>query len=158
MGCDIHWWSETKKDGAWVCDQAASLITEDEGTDEEYTSMDNFPNSSRDYWFFGLLNRVRGEYSWSFPEQWDVPDDISEEVRNMLDSWGSDGHSLGSLTRADLKAKLQEMYHLRVGHLINPQGDTRVLHHHSMRLEQTISDLSADVPDEDQRIVFCFDN
>lgn len=158
MGCDIHWHSETKKDGQWECDQAASFAIEDEGTPDAYVSMDDFPDRGRDYWLFGLLQPgVRSTWDWSFPER-DAPDDLSSEVKQRIESYGQDGHSHGYVTRAELQAKLEELRIKRAEHLIMPSSDTEALHHHISRINQLLSDLNADVPDTDQRIVFWFDN
>jgi hypothetical protein len=163
MGCDIHWYSETKKDGKWVCDQADSLRTEDEDTEDAYRVMNNFPGRQRDYWFFALLNHVRGEWLWSFPEQPDqeegLPDDLSAEVKEMVEKDRGDGHSHGMRTRAELKAKLEEIRVLRAEQLITPDNDYgQVLAHHMTRLEEVLGNLNSPVPDSDQRIVFWFDN
>jgi hypothetical protein len=158
MGCDIHWYSETKKDGNWVCDQAASFAVEDEGDGYDNTDMDNFPNRDRDYWWFGFIQPgVRTEWDFGFSES-SLPDDLSKEVQAMSDSYGSDGHSHGHLTRADLKAKLKEFEVRRTEELINPTDKNEAVTHFIQRLLTTIGDLNANVPDEDQRVVFWFDN
>lgn len=157
MGCDIHWHSETKRDGKWLCDQAESFkVLEDE---EDYPDMDDFPDRGRDYWLFGLLQPgVRSEWEWSFPERLVTPNDLSKEVQIVVDRWDGDAHSNGYLTRKELKAKLAELKQLTVEHLIAPTDETQILHHHVKRLEDIITNLAADVPDTDQRIVFWFDN
>lgn len=80
MGCDIHWYSETKRNGQWECDQADTFeLLEDE---DNYPDMANFPGRDRDYWFFGLLQPgVRSRWDWSFPEREVIPDDLSKEVK-----------------------------------------------------------------------------
>lgn len=157
MGCDIHWYSETKKDGAWVCDQAETFTTEEDGA-LVYIDMDNFPDRDRDYWWFGLIQPgVRTDWPFSFAES-AMPEDISKEVRRLVDNWGSDGHSHGSLTRAQLKDKLVEMKRLSLQVTIDPSDNRRYISHFITRLEDAIKNLNADVPDEDQRIVFWFDN
>lgn len=164
MGCDIHWHSETLIDGKWVCDQAASYTPADPEDQYSGIEMDDFPNRNRDYWWFGLLAAdVRVEYPWSFPYQGIVPPDLSAEVAAMVAQMAGDGHSHGTHTRADLKAKREELKPLQTEYLISPPtGDidhyANVVNHHAQRLDQAIANLSADVPDTDQRIVFWFDN
>jgi hypothetical protein len=156
MGCDIHWHSETKRNGQWVCDQAHTFkLLEDENN---YPEMDNFPGRNRDYWMFGLLQQVRNSYDWSFDERIEFPDDASSEVRRVFEYWGSDAHSVGYRTREELKAKLEELKLMRAQHLINPEKDKVVIDHHFVCLENMIGNLTSDVPDSDQRIVFWFDN
>jgi len=79
MGCDIHWYSETKHyhthertDFEWICDQASSFRHVDyslkPGGDDLRPEMDEFAGSYRDYWFFGLLyNGVRTDWTFAFP-------------------------------------------------------------------------------------------
>jgi len=158
MGCDIHWYSETKKDGNWVCDQAASFEIEKEADGSEYTHMDNFPDRGRDYWWFGFIQPgVRSSWTIGFDES-SLPDDLSKEVAAIVESYGVDGHSHGHFTRAELKAKLNEFHVHRTEQLINPTTEREAVNHFVERLETTIRNLSADVPDDDQRVVFFFDN
>lgn len=158
MGCDIHWYSETKKDGKWVCDQAPSYSIEDEGSDDEYHTMDNFPDRGRDYWWFGFIQPgVRSTWDEGF-DQSSLPDDVSPEVARIVERWGQDGHSHGHLTRAQLKDKLNEFAEYRTQQLINPTEHKERVDHFCERLAETINNLNANVPDEDQRIVFFFDN
>ena len=157
MGCDIHWYSETKKDGKWVCDQAASFNVENED-DHVYKDMDNFPGRDRDYWWFGFIQPgVRSDWDYSFPNS-DLPDDLSSEVQQMVDQWDVDGHSHGHLTRGDFKAKLAEMAKMRTEQLINPTAESERINHFVDCLEGVLKHLTSDVADEDQRVVFWFDN
>lgn len=158
MGCDIHWYSETKKDGVWVCDQAESFCIEDGDTNDAYTAMDSFPGRERDYWWFGFIQPdVRSTWDFGF-EASSLPEDLSKEVAEMVSSYGQDGHSHGHLTRADFIAKLNHFQVVRTEQLINPDDEHSAVQHFIERLEKTISNLTSDVPDEDQRVVFFFDN
>jgi hypothetical protein len=157
MGCDIHWYSETKKDGKWVCDQAASFSVEDED-DHVYKDMDNFPGRNRDYWWFGFIQPgVRTEWDFGF-DATSLPDDLSSEVQQLNDQWDVDGHSHGHLTRGDFKAKLTAMAEMRTEQLINPTQERDQINHFVDCLEGVLKHLTSDVPDEDQRVVFWFDN
>ena len=163
MGCDIHWHSETKRNGQWECDQAHTfeIEKEDFGNNDvrDYINMADFPDRGRDYWLFGLLQPgVRSSWDWSFPERIEIPEDLSKEVKAVWDQWDVDGHSHGYLTRAEIKAKLEELKKHRAMHLIDPRDSTQVLMHHVERLESILEDMTSDVPDTDQRLVFCFDN
>ncbi len=163
MGCDIHWYSETKNDDKWSCDQSASYEIEDQGTEDERPDVANFPNRDSDYWLFGLLAGVCCEWDWSF-EAKGFPEDASKEVNSVYQHWGSDAHTPSWLTRAELKAKLEEMAPIRTALLINPgltedaKYAAQNAAHHVTRLQEIITNLSADVQDTDQRIVFWFDN
>ena len=157
MGCDIHWYSETKRNGVWVCDQADSfavLVEEDNDI-----QLDDFPHRSRDYWFFGFIqDDVRSSWPWSFPQRFKVPDDCSKEIAINFKSWGEDAHSEGYLTRAEMKDKLHALKGLQTQHLIAPEETTEALNWHATKLAKVIADLDSDVPDENQRIIFWFDN
>ena len=159
MACDIHWYSETKKDGTWRCDQAESFH-KDEDPEYEHHDMNNFPNGERDYWMFGLLADVRCDVPYGFAAK-GIPDELSPEVKTIFDELDDDGHSHSYLTREELKAKLAELALKRAELLIAPvKGATIeiVVQHHIGRLKEIIGNLDADVPDSDQRIIFCFDN
>ena len=156
MGCDIHWHSETKKNGIWKCDQADSFqLLEDE---DNHPDMSDFPNRSRDYWKFGLLQQVRHVFDWSFEVRIKFPDDASPEVRRVFEAWGGDAHSEGYRTREELKAKLEELRLLKAQQLIGPSKEAEAISHHFTCLENMLGHLTSDVPDSDQRIVFWFDN
>lgn len=156
MGCDIHWHSETKKNGIWKCDQAESFqLLEDENNQPD---MNDFLGRGRDYWKFGLLQQVRSVWDWSFDKRIEFPDDASPEVRQVFEAWGGDAHSEGYRTREELKAKLEELKPMKAQHLISPGEDKEVIDHHFTFLENMISNLNSDVPDSDQRIVFWFDS
>lgn len=158
MGCDIHWYSETKRNGVWECDQADSF-EKDEDPDYEHHDMNNFPNRGRDYWLFGLLANVRSAPTYGFDPK-GIPENLSHEVKTIFDEWDTDGHSHSYLTREELKNKLSELAPLRVAALIGAatESSPKQLAHHVGRLEEIIRNLNADVPDSDQRIIFCFDN
>lgn len=153
MGCDIHWYSETKIKGQWVSD-AAPLPDSEEG----WLDLPSFPNDGRDYWFFGFLAGVRREYPYSLVPK-GIPGDMSPEVSAVVRQWEGDGHSHSYLTRAELKERLNEFGIDRVLMLLQTYpGDIETIKHVITRLKETIENLSADVPDTDQRIVFFFDN
>ena len=164
MGCDIHWHSETKKDGVWVCDQADTLTMESYGygdDPQQYPEMENFPGRHRDYWFFGLLNNgVRTDWPWSFPYTCDIPEDVSSEVRALVERWADDGHSQGARTQAELIAKLEELKLARAQLLIDPIEDVSVMNvdHLIYRLEEVLRNLGETDTPENRRLVFWFDN
>jgi len=163
MGCDIHWYSETKKDGVWVCDQAASfkVIPAEDEWSREYPKMDYLPGDNRDYWFFGLLNNdVRSNWPWSFQYTCDIPSDTSSEVRAIVEHWDEDGHSQGARTQAELIAKVEELKRARAQLLIVPSEDASIhnVDHLIARLEETLATLGATDTPDDRRIVFWFDN
>ena len=156
MGCDIHWHSETKRNGQWECDQADSFqLLKDE---DNAPDMDAFPGRDRDYWKFGLLQQVRSVFDWSFDERIKFPENTSPEIRQMFEAWSGDAHSEGYRTREELKAKLEELKTMRTQHLFDPGKDKGVIDHHFRCLENMLANLTSDVPDSDQRIVFWFDN
>jgi hypothetical protein len=167
MGCDIHWFSETRVDGVWQCDQRATYQPDqdylDDDPDSDYMTMDDFPGRGRDYWLFGLLaNGVRTNWPWSF-EAKGRPADISDEAGKVFTQWDSDLHSESWLTRAELRAKLTELKHAAAQYLIDPPKDSPVdaPKYLASGLETILANLEVlDTTgnDDDQRIVFGYDN
>lgn len=161
MGADIHLYSETQRTGVWEADQAASYLLERED-DRDYPSMNEAEGSERDYWYFGLLAGVRTEWPFEFARR-GLPSPMSEQVEAIAQSWDGDGHSHNWITRAELIAKREELNQLQVEVLINPNPEYQANHleHLVRRLDDQIAYLrsvSPDVPDDDQRLVFWFDN
>jgi hypothetical protein len=161
MGSDIHWYSETRKGGKWICDQAETFAAEEDTDPNEPVryDMDDFPGRGRDYWMFGLLAHNRTSWPWSFDEK-GMPDDASREVRQLCSDWDGDGHTHSYVTRAELKAKMEEIRMARAHSLIQPElaKFNEGADHFMTRLPEIIGNLNSEVPDEDQRIVFWFDN
>jgi hypothetical protein len=83
MGCDIHFHSEVKINGAW----------------HHYSSH----KISRDYWLFSILAGVRnycGVVPISMPRG--LPSDISPVTSLDRQIWGSDGHSDSFITSSEI--------------------------------------------------------
>lgn len=110
MGCDIHLYSESldEKD-RWVADQA-DTFEEDEDAFSNFLdcSMVEAEGSSRNYWRFGVLAEVRTEWPYSF-EARGFPENASEEVRKVFESWQSDAHTPSYLTKRELQEKTTEL-------------------------------------------------
>lgn len=166
MGCDIHWYSEHLEGNSWVCDQASSFDEKETGCDySPPPDMDEFPNSYRDYLFFGLLsNGVRTSWEYSFDPKGE-PYDCSEQVQRLLHYWGEDGHSHSYLTCQELEDKVQALELLQAEILIAPRNPEELtpddVAYHIHRLKTVITDLKALRPNahpQTQRIVFWFDN
>lgn len=150
MGCDIHLYSETCVQGAWVADKANTFreTINDDNTTEVYTEMDK-SYRGRNYWLFGLLaSDVRTDWPWSFAQR-GMPDDASKEVAGLFKEWDCDAHSSSWLTVKELREKLAEL-------LIQPENEARDL---SGYLTVLLEGLPVTTSDPDtQRIVFWFDN
>lgn len=164
MGCDIHWYSETKRNEHWICDQGASFHLE-HADGEEYFVMNVFPGRDRNYWFFGLLNEgVRCEWPWSFTYADEFPEDASPEIRKLYKQWDRDAHSCNFKTRAELKTKLEDLRLARVEVLVAADEyaklEITVEHINELIdcLERVIAGMVSDVPDTDQRLIYWFDN
>lgn len=153
MGCDIHLYSETKKDGKWVPDLLHTLInpTPEEIEDGDSLSIDR-SYQGRNYALFGLLTNGEVRYGVPFglPYHEAIPEDTSQVIRDMYVAWDCDAHSPNHLTVKQLKEKAMEL-------LIIP--DPEALEYLSM-LTGLINGLpKTDNPNpEEQRIVFWFDN
>lgn len=161
MGADIHIWSETRREGRWQADRADTFTVEKEDDYTHYDMSGTVPRT-RDYWYFGLLNEVRTSWPFGFKDR-GFPEDASSELCKLNGVWFGDGHSHNWITRGELTAKAEELKLLRAELLITPNQDYTLDHleHFIRRLESDAAALRAvspDVPDEDQRLVFWFDN
>lgn len=106
MGCDVHCYVEKlSPDKKWEAVKLKKVDKEEEGIPFDYdyptfsfNSGDTIMHNSRDYWLFGLItyNEVRNE-RWEehqlLPSSCGEPGDMSDEVEEIIDSWGVDGHS-----------------------------------------------------------------
>lgn len=165
MGCDIHLFSETKKDGAWHFDQQASVSVEEQGTDYEYIDVTDRPESDRDYWFFGYLaDGVRTKWPWALTPQ-GFPEDLSETMAQLKTQWEDDGHNAGHLTVAQMQEEVSKLRHKRAEYLIAPPDNCEqwasAIDHHIAIMDKILGNLLEEDPltaPEDRRIVFFFDN
>lgn len=151
MGCDIHLYSETKKNGIWVADKADSFNPNedaDENGENGYVHINSSYSGGRNYWLFDLLNNnVRTVFPWSFDEN-GFPDDASPEITACYQHLDTDAHSASYLTRLDLQKKAAEL-------LLIADKDARDL---SGYLVSLIGGLPECTDTSEQRIVFWFDN
>lgn len=159
MGCDIHWYSETRHKGKWECDQASTMKKETL-EDKIYSEMQYFPGRGRDYWLFGLLAEVCTQWDWSISAK-GFPEDASPEVQQVYTQWEDGVHTPSYLNRTELQALKDTMATACTQALIDPNADdeTRVVASYlAARVQEILNTLKADVPPEDQRVVFWFDN
>ena len=100
------------------------------------------------YNLYGLLHDVaRCSWPWSFPGK-GMPDDVSEEIRNICDTFGFEGYGHGYLTLRELIEKYLEL-------LISGQEANELLAY----VRELINDIPKHVENHsDVRIVFWFDN
>lgn len=153
MGCDIHLYSETKKDSKWVPDLLHTLTTPtpEELEDGDRPQIDQ-SYRGRNYALFGLLTNgeVRHDVGFGFPFHQDIPEDTSEVIAADYKAWDSYAHSPNYLTVKQLKEKAMEL-------LVISDPEAR---EYLPMLTRLIDGLpKTDNPDpEEQRIVFWFDN
>jgi len=150
MGCDIHFYSETRKNGKWVADHADSFTKSEpeEGETWYELNMNQSYNGGRYYLLFGLLSEgVRYDIPQAFPQR-GVPDDASDEIQQIFKSWDCDAHSANHITVAELKEKAAAL-------LVDPDPE-------APRLCSALSDVIRGLPPsenpDEQRVVFWFDN
>lgn len=160
MGCYIHWYSETKRDGKWEFDYKESFkIVEEEEYGYSYPDAPLFPVSEHDYTFFGLIADVRGVTPWNIRAK-GFPEDASEEMGILFRHWEGDAHTPSYLNvqefhELDLKLQLA-----KVEMLINPIKGFAPHHAQYLidKLEQVLTHLDDEDNPEDRRLVFWFDN
>lgn len=104
MGCDIHLYAEKKFKGKWVCLNPLNYNTWGENPYEE-REIESF-NIGRNYTLFGFLAQVREEQEDGF-EPKGFPEDASEIIKNIFESWGNDAHTPSFLTLKELKKRFK---------------------------------------------------
>lgn len=97
MGCDIHFYVEKKIDGKW---KLQGQLVDDDG--HKYVADANFYDG-RNYNLFAILADVRngrgfagiktGEGFNPISDPRGVPEDASEEYKQLVEQWDCDGHS-----------------------------------------------------------------
>lgn len=108
MGCDIHIYVEKKEDGRWI--PVDEWVQDEYGI--SYVPYQKQIYDGRNYDLFAMLADVRNGYGFagvdtgngfipiSLPKG--LPDDVSDNIKNVSDSWGRDGHSHSWLTLKEL--------------------------------------------------------
>lgn len=108
MGCDIHIYVEKKEDGRWI--PVDDWVQDEYGI--SYVPYQKQIYYGRNYDLFAMLADVRNGYGFagvdtgngfipiSLPKG--LPDDVSDNIKNVSDSWGCDGHSHSWLTLKEL--------------------------------------------------------
>lgn len=148
MKTQIHVYSEVRHKQQWTA-TARETYTEDPPSRFGWIKVTmKGVSCPEDYSFYGLLVKgARSSWPWSF-EQRGMPEDVSEEIRNVCDSFGIDSYGHSHLTLKDLVEKYLEL--MVSGLQAKPQMV------YLRQLIQSLSELSAD--HTDIRIVFWFDN
>jgi hypothetical protein len=109
MATCIHVYSEVRKNDEWNAIEKATY-------NEEQPNRFGWVNASmrrvpcpEKYPFYGLLlDGVRFSWPWSFPQK-GMPEDVSEEIRSVCDSFGFEGYGHSHLTLKDLVEKYLEL-------------------------------------------------
>ncbi len=113
MGCDIHIFTEIKKNGKWI--EADPWITNPDYVtapeeEKKYYNPVCVPFkqeicfTDRNYALFGILAGVRWENLPRIADPKGLPKDISTNIANEAHIvWNSDGHSFSWLTLTELK-------------------------------------------------------
>lgn len=148
MATCIHVYSEYRSKGRWVA-------TEQETYNEEKPNRFGWVNAAmrrvpcpENYRFYGLLlDGARYSWPWSFPQK-GMPEDVSEEVRNVCDSFGFEGYGHSHLTLKELVEKYLEL-------MVSGDEAKELLGY----MRELIGSLPKHVENHnDIRIVFWFDN
>ena len=100
MECDIHLFVEVNNNGVW--ESVDEWVTEDDYTSVEYEKRFY---RGRNYDLFALLADVRNYHDIEpISPLKGLPNDISENVKQICDYWNSDAHSHSFFTLKDLLA------------------------------------------------------
>lgn len=159
MGCDIHLYAEKKVNDQWVTIDKWSDNPDYKSNPEgekpkiikrgwsEDEIDDRFYTDGRNYNLFCALAGVR-KYIFSndptqVAEEKGFPQDACNEIKEEYDSWGSDAHTASWLTLGELESYDWSEY-----------GETC----NDFRNEVIPKMKAENVPPDDVRIVFWFDN
>jgi hypothetical protein len=155
MGCDIHAYTEIKDktNQNWFL---AATYYQKPNENKQYQEM----YLGRDYLMFAQLANVRNyddQPVISMPR--DLPRDCSDEVRQLSNNWGIDGHSHSYLTLGELKDWIAQHPTVQYEDDHNPEPNpiNRIIKH----INQTCALFEMDnkcTNINDIRIVFWFDN
>lgn len=103
MGCDIHMFVETKKENKWELFKEEHFSLSE--FDKEYYKRQKgaSPFSWRSYDMFGILAGVRrsGIIPIKLPT-YELPEDVSFDIKNHYEAWGYDAHTVSYLTVREL--------------------------------------------------------
>ncbi|MFA7143161.1 MAG: hypothetical protein WC175_04190 [Candidatus Dojkabacteria bacterium] len=112
MGCDIHLYTERKIKVRLPDEQEKTVWMNSDNwfIDEWSYSYSDHPRMcvkdvyyGRNYDLFTVLAGVRNYRDWDwFVEPKGIPDDISEDVKNIIDRYGGDGHTHSYLTLREI--------------------------------------------------------
>ena len=144
----IHVYSEHRVNNDWV---ASERDTYNEEKPNRFgwvnASMRRVPCPEK-YHLYGLLREgVRCTWPWSFPGK-GMPEDVSEEIRSVCDSFGFEGYAHSHLTLKELVEKYLE--------LLVTGTESKDLQLYLRELIEAIPKPSEN--HGDIRIVFWFDN
>jgi len=141
MGCDIHTYTEVKKDGKWV--MVSPYFTPECIGGHVYEARGAF--DARNYRLFGILAGVRSGGPCMTKEPRGFPADASDSVKFEYEHWGPDAHTPSYVTLAELVAYRWDRSY--VGDLVLTHVDD---------LKEWVTNGKFDY--DDVRVVFWFDN
>jgi len=147
MGCDIIIRTEVKRNGKWTSGDLYKKIGKEFQIIEIY--------DGRSYSLFTILADVRNYNGVMTPisKPRGIPEDASEEYKNLCESWGVDGHSHSYLTLKEMEEFFDKRHEW-----------TEVNHSFIILVDRLRNRLKEHYPydysdhTEDIRIVFFFDN
>jgi hypothetical protein len=183
MGCDIHFYVETRgANGKWECqDKIHKDSTGEFQLLEQFGDMEaKFRRGSepphkyidRDYFLFAILADVRNDYPDEkkiryIAEPRGIPENISAEVKAVFDSWGEDGHShswflLPEVTEWphwDDEITYEDSDITSSGTIVRRPVTTTLRKRCTSFLDKVLKPMSKLCKDPNNvRMVFCFDN
>lgn len=175
MGCDIHIFTEVKKNGSWrrSTDEVFTLDKFDQEYHKKEKGTDPF--DWRSYGMFGFLAGVRN-YSCvpGFECKQGLPEDVTDKVRLEFDNMDGDAHSPSYLTAEELigfdydkkfsdrrTTKEERPGYFNGAHVVSEEEGAKTsfrefLGEFFMTHVQELKTLSEQY--EDARVVFWFDN
>lgn len=105
----IHVYSEYRENGEWVASEKDTYIEEEPNRFGWINAKMRRVECPEKYSFYGLLaDGVRCTWPWSFLAR-GMPEDVSQEIRSVCDSFGFEGYAHSHLTLQELVEKYLEL-------------------------------------------------
>lgn len=158
MGCDIHCYSEKKNKETGKWELIPEMIKEMDGDYTDYQTDQILGN--RNYLLFSILADVRNYHLSDYciiSKPKGLPEDVSNEAKEISDYWDGDGHSHSWHTLRDLLEHSAKFKNERRLLEIFPEDLTEEWY--LTQINACIKQADElNIEPEDYRIVFWFDN
>jgi len=156
MGCDLHMYPESFRDGKWESDDiwSPSRWMDEDGGEEIQVAYERQFYQGRYYLLFGVIAGVRNPTYQVCEPKLKIPDDCDHRIKNEYESWGINAHTPSYLTVKELEDVLSSV---NAGIIVCEADHVEALNSVRLIIEEWIEKLKS-YKGSDHRVVFWFDN